>query len=73
VVVRRGARTLPAALEHLKNGLIVSCQAHGDHPLRDTTIIGALAECAERGGTAGIRADGPEDVAEIKRRVSLHR
>jgi N-acylglucosamine-6-phosphate 2-epimerase len=58
-------------LERLRNGLIVSCQAHGDHPLRDTRIIAALAECAERGGAAGIRADGPEDVAEIKRRTSL--
>ena len=58
-------------LERLRNGLIVSCQAHGDHPLRDPRIIAALAECAERGGAAGIRADGPEDVAEIKRRISL--
>ena len=58
-------------LELLRNGLIVSCQAHGDHPLRDPKIIGALAECAERGGAAGIRADGPVDVAEIKRRISL--
>jgi N-acylglucosamine-6-phosphate 2-epimerase len=58
-------------LERLRKGLIVSCQAHGDHPLRDPRIIAALAECAERGGAAGIRADGPEDVAEIKRRISL--
>jgi len=58
-------------VENLKNGLIVSCQAHGDHPLRDTAIIAALAECAERGGAAGIRADGPLDVAGIKDRVSL--
>ena len=58
-------------LERLRNGLIVSCQAHGDHPLRDTRIIAALAECAVRGGAAGIRADGPEDVAEIKRRISI--
>jgi N-acylglucosamine-6-phosphate 2-epimerase len=58
-------------LEQLRNGLIVSCQAHGDHPLRDPKIIAALAECAERGGAAGIRADGPEDVAEIKGRTSL--
>jgi len=54
-------------LEGLRNGLIVSCQAHGG----DTAIIAALAECAERGGAAGIRADGPEDVREIKCRTSL--
>lgn len=39
--------------------------------MRDTRIIGALAECAVIGGAAGIRADGPEDIAEIKRRVSV--
>lgn len=55
----------------LRGGLIVSCQAHGDHPLRNSSIIAALAECAERGGAKGIRADGPEDVAEIKARVSV--
>lgn len=28
--------------------LRVSSQAHGDHPLRDTAIIAALADCAEQ-------------------------
>lgn len=55
----------------LRRGLIVSCQAHGDHPLRDPYVISALAECAERGGAAGIRADGPGDVRSIRERVSL--
>lgn len=55
----------------MKGGLIVSCQARGGHPLREASTIAALAECAELGGARGIRADGPEDVAEIKRRVSL--
>ena len=51
--------------------MIVSCQAHGDHPLRDPRIIAALAQCAELGGAVGIRADGPDDIAEIKHRVTL--
>jgi N-acylglucosamine-6-phosphate 2-epimerase len=58
-------------LGRLRSGLVVSCQAHGGHPLRDPSIIGALAESAVLGGAAGIRADGPEDIAEIKKRVSV--
>lgn len=26
----------------IKHGLVVSCQAHGDHPFRDPSIIDAL-------------------------------
>lgn len=59
------------SLDRLRGGLVVSCQAHGEHPLRDPSIIGALAECAALGGAAGIRADGPEDITEIKRRVRV--
>lgn len=59
------------ALETLKDGLIVSCQAHYDHPLRESATIAALALCAERGGAAGIRADGPDDVSKIKKTVSV--
>ena len=58
-------------IELLRGNLVVSCQAHGSHPLRDAGTIGALAECAVIGGAAGIRADGPEDIAEIKRRVQV--
>jgi N-acylglucosamine-6-phosphate 2-epimerase len=58
-------------VEDLGGALIVSCQAHGDHPLRDTSMISALAQCAERGGAAAIRADGPEDIRSIREAVSL--
>ena len=58
-------------VETIKGGLIVSCQAHGDHPLRDSRLLSALAQCAERGGAAAIRADGPEDIGRIKKDVSL--
>lgn len=62
---------MSGVLDVLRGGLVVSCQASEGHPLRDPSIIGALAECAERGGAVGIRADGPGDVAEVKRRVPL--
>jgi N-acylglucosamine-6-phosphate 2-epimerase len=58
-------------VEDLRGALIVSCQAHGDHPLRDPPMISALAQCAERGGAAAIRADGPEDIRSIREAISL--
>ena len=58
-------------LETLEHGLIVSCQAHDDHPLRDPRMISALAVCAERGGAVGVRADGAADVAAVRGKVSL--
>lgn len=58
-------------VEVLRGGLVVSCQAHGDHPLRHSSRLSALAQCAERGGAAAIRADGPEDVRSIREAVSL--
>ena len=58
-------------LEVLRGTLIVSCQAHGNHPLRDASMMSSLAQCAERGGAAAIRADGPEDIRSIREAVSL--
>jgi len=58
-------------LEVVRGTLIVSCQAHGNHPLRDASMMSALAQCAERGGAAAIRADGPEDIRSIREAVSL--
>lgn len=58
-------------VEDLRGALIVSCQAHGDHPLRDPPMISALAQSAERGGAAAIRADGPEDIRSIREAISL--
>ncbi len=63
-----GRRKVVRAIEHK---LVVSCQAHGDHPLRDPSILAALARCAERGGAAAIRADGLDDVGQISQEVSL--
>jgi len=61
-----------AGWEHrLRGGLIVSCQALPDSPLRDPRIIAALARCAERGGAAGVRIDGPEDIAAVHRAVTV--
>ncbi|MCM3703640.1 N-acetylmannosamine-6-phosphate 2-epimerase [Paenibacillus macerans] len=58
-------------IDSMKRGLIVSCQAHFDHPLNHAPMIAAMAKSAELGGAAGIRADGPEHIAEIKKQVGL--
>ena len=57
--------------DSLKGKLIVSCQALADEPLNSSFIMGRMALAALEGGAAGIRANTPEDVSEIKRVVSL--
>jgi N-acylglucosamine-6-phosphate 2-epimerase len=59
------------AIEALRGGLVVSVQASPDSPLADPALMVALARAAETGGAAGIRADGPEDVAAIKQAVDV--
>lgn len=51
--------------------LIVSCQALPDEPLHSSFIMGRMAKAAEEGGACGIRANGREDIEEIKRNVEL--
>jgi N-acylglucosamine-6-phosphate 2-epimerase len=57
--------------EQLRGGLVVSCQAKEGSPLRDPHVLAALAQAAERGGAAGIRADGPAHIAAIRAAVAL--
>jgi N-acylglucosamine-6-phosphate 2-epimerase len=59
------ARLLP------DGSLVVSCQASGANPLRDSAVMALMARSAEDGGAAGIRANGPEDVAAIAAAVAL--
>jgi len=58
-------------LSRLKNGLIVSCQARPGNPLRGADHMAAMAKAAELGGACAIRADGPADIAEIKKRIQI--
>ena len=58
-------------LAKLRGGLIVSCQALPGSPLRDVRMIAALARCAERGGAAGVRIDGPDDIAAVRQAIAL--
>lgn len=58
-------------LNKIKGGLIVSCQALEDEPLHSSMIMGRMALAAKEGGACGIRANSPEDIAEIKKMVDL--
>ncbi|MEM3829634.1 MAG: putative N-acetylmannosamine-6-phosphate 2-epimerase [Conexivisphaerales archaeon] len=55
----------------LQRGIIVSCQALKDEPLYGSNMMARMAIAAEEGGAVGIRANTPQDIAEIKKHVSL--
>lgn len=55
----------------IKGKLVVSCQALPEEPLHSSFIMGRMAIAAQNGGAAGIRANGVEDIKEIKRNVEL--
>lgn len=58
-------------LEKLKGGLVVSCQALPHEPMHSSFIMGRFARAAVEGGAVGIRANTKEDIAEIKKNVSV--
>src|SRR5215213_9212564 len=55
-----------AALDRLRGGLVVSCQAREDNPLHGPRFMAAMALAAIAGGAVGIRADGVADVSAIR-------
>jgi putative N-acetylmannosamine-6-phosphate epimerase/predicted NBD/HSP70 family sugar kinase len=57
---------IPDSLRPLKGRLIVSCQAWDDDPFHGPGLMRCFAQAAIEGGAAGIRANGPEDVRDIK-------
>lgn len=58
--------SLAPAIRQLAGGLIVSCQANGDHPMHDSATIAKVAAAALAGGAVGLRINGPEDVAAVR-------
>jgi N-acylglucosamine-6-phosphate 2-epimerase len=56
-------------LEAIRGGLVVSCQAPPGSPLAGHMV--AMARAGAAGGAAGIRSEGPEDIAAIKAAVQL--
>ena len=58
-------------LEQIHNGLIVSCQAPEGSPLHGKGLMAVMAQAAEAGGAAAIRAEGLADIRSIKAAVSI--
>lgn len=56
----------PEIAQHLRGGLIVSCQALPHEALFGPEIMARLAVAAQAGGAVGIRANSPADVAAIR-------
>lgn len=50
----------------LAGGLIVSCQAPPESPLRDPEMTARIALAAVLGGAVGLRINGPDDVAAVR-------
>jgi N-acylglucosamine-6-phosphate 2-epimerase len=60
-----------APLPALAGRLIVSCQAAPGHPLHPPEVLALLARCAEMGGAAAVRLDGPAAVAAARAAVGV--
>lgn len=52
-------------------GLIVSSQALEGNPFRNSEALALMAEAAQLGGAAAIRANGVEDITAMKKRVTI--
>ena len=58
-------------LNKIKGELIVSCQALDEEPLHSSFVMGRMALAAVQSGAKGIRAQGVEDIIEIKKMVDV--
>ena len=59
------------AIEAIKGGLVVSCQASPGEPLRQPETMAQMAMAAVEGGAVGIRCQGLSDIAAIKGQVEV--
>ncbi|QGR00214.1 N-acetylmannosamine-6-phosphate 2-epimerase [Paenibacillus psychroresistens] len=55
----------------MDRGLVVSCQSFPGEPLYGPNYMASMAKAAVIGGAVGIRANSPEQIAEIKQEVQL--
>jgi N-acylglucosamine-6-phosphate 2-epimerase len=68
-IIERAARSPIVA--SLAGGVIVSCQANPEDPLHGPRFMAAMARAAVIGGAVAIRANGPDDIAAIRKVVSV--
>lgn len=58
-------------LNQMRGGLVVSCQTPQGSPLRGRHLMGHMAEAAAKAGAVAIRAQGIDDVRDIRAAVDL--
>lgn len=58
-------------INHVRGGLIVSCQALPHEPLHGAEMMARMAMAAWQGGAVGIRANGEADIRAIRKTVTL--
>lgn len=54
-----------------ESGLIVSSQALDGNPLKEPYILARMAKAAELGGAVAIRANGTDNISEMKKILSI--
>lgn len=60
-----------ALVDALTGGLVVSCQASANHPMRSTDAIVRMAQSAILGGAVGLRINGTGDVRAVRELTGL--
>ncbi|PWH05079.1 N-acetylmannosamine-6-phosphate 2-epimerase [Brachybacterium endophyticum] len=55
----------------LKGELIVSCQAYPGEPMRDPRTMAQVAAAVQEGGAVAVRAQGLEDIRQVKEAVDV--
>jgi N-acylglucosamine-6-phosphate 2-epimerase len=58
-------------LDRVRGGLVVSCQAYPGEPMRHPDTMARVAQACVDGGAVGIRAQGLEDIAAVRARVTV--
>ena len=57
--------------EQFRDALIVSCQAPPDSPFHGPGPMALMARAAAAGGARGVRVNGPEDIAAVRKVVHI--
>ncbi|MDN5899243.1 MAG: N-acetylmannosamine-6-phosphate 2-epimerase [Brachybacterium sp.] len=55
----------------LEGSLIVSCQAYPGEPMRDPRTMAQVAAAVQQGGASAVRAQGLEDIAQVRAAVDV--
>jgi len=58
-------------IESLRGRLVVSCQAYPGEPMRTPETMRRVAQAVVAGGAAGVRAQGLEDIAELRAHLTV--